>query len=128
MRETRTIALTDSEQELMQILWRLGKAFIGDIMAEMPHPAPRQTAVAARLRILESKGAAAHEVFGKSLRYYPLLQRDRHIRGLICGIASQYFDSSFADMVRFVASSGDISADEAAAAAEVLDRAQQLRG
>ena len=41
--------LTKGEEEIMQLLWRLGKGTVNDIIALMPDPKPKYTTVALSL-------------------------------------------------------------------------------
>ncbi len=47
--------LTKAEEEVMQVLWKLDKAFLKDIVNEMPEPKPHQNTVATILKILVEK-------------------------------------------------------------------------
>ncbi len=63
--------LTKAEEELMQILWKLGKGFINDILEELKNPKPAYNTVSTIVRILEKKGFVDHTAYGKSHEYYP---------------------------------------------------------
>ena len=60
----------------MQLLWRLGKGTVNDIIALMPDPKPKYTTVATFIKILESKEFVCHEQSGKSFVYYPAIEKD----------------------------------------------------
>ena len=68
--------LTKAELEVMQILWKLKKAFVGDILDRMVEPKPAYNTVSTVVRLLEKKGVVGHESFGKSHRYYPLVDKE----------------------------------------------------
>ena len=53
---TKITELTRGEEEIMQILWRLGDAVVNDIIARTDEPHPKYTTVATFLKILENKG------------------------------------------------------------------------
>src|SRR6266705_1525734 len=63
--------LAKREEQIMQACWHLEKAFIKDIIAELPEPKPHYNSVATMVRILEEKGFLDHETFGNTFRYYP---------------------------------------------------------
>ena len=48
--------LTKAEEEVMQYLWKLEKAFVKDILEQMPEPKPAYNTVSTIVRILEQKG------------------------------------------------------------------------
>jgi len=70
--------LTKAELEVMQILWKLKKAFVGDILDRMVEPKPAYNTVSTVVRLLEKKGVVGHESFGKSHRYYPLVDKETY--------------------------------------------------
>ena len=84
--------LTRGEEEIMQILWRLGDAVVNDIIAQTDEPHPKYTTVATFLKILENKGFVSHTSEGKSHRYYPLIGREAYARGVMSSMLSTYFD------------------------------------
>ena len=63
--------LTRAEEQVMQILWKLEKAFVKDIIQEMPDPKPAYNTVSTIVRILEQKGFVNHEAYGKTYQYFP---------------------------------------------------------
>jgi len=65
--------LTRAEEEVMQILWRLGKGFVNDVLGYYPEPRPAYNTVSTIIRILEKKGFIDHRAFGKTHEYFPLI-------------------------------------------------------
>ncbi len=53
--------LTKAEEQIIQIMWRLGKSSVKDIREELPEPKPAVNTVSTIVRILESKGFVSHE-------------------------------------------------------------------
>ena len=92
--------LTRGEEEIMQILWRLGDAVVNEIIAQTKEPRPKYTTVATFLKILENKGFVNHTPEGKSHRYYPAVSREEYARGVMSSVLSSYFDGSLAQMIR----------------------------
>ena len=74
--------LTRGEEEIMQILWRLGDVVVNEIIAQTKEPRPKYTTVATFLKILENKGFVNHTPEGKSHRYYPAVSREEYARGV----------------------------------------------
>ena len=77
--------LTRGEEEIMQILWRLGDVVVNEIIAQTKEPRPKYTTVATFLKILENKGFVNHTPEGKSHRYYPAVSREEyaHVVGTV---------------------------------------------
>ena len=71
--ENKQPELTRGEEEIMQILWRLGDAVVNEIIAQTKEPRPKYTTVATFLKILENKGFVNHTPEGKSHRYLSLI-------------------------------------------------------
>jgi BlaI family penicillinase repressor len=63
--------LNQKEEEVMQILWRLRKGFVKEILEEMESPKPPVTTLSSLVRKLEQEGFLGHESFGKAHRYFP---------------------------------------------------------
>ena len=68
--------LTRAEEEVMRILWQLKKAFVKDILAEMPEPKPAYNTVSTIIRILEKKEVFGYNAYGKTHEYYPLISEE----------------------------------------------------
>ena len=68
--------LTKAEDQIMQILWKLEKAFVKDIVEQMPSPKPAYNTVSTITRILEKKGFVGYKAYGKTHEYFPLILTD----------------------------------------------------
>jgi len=88
--------LTKAEEELMQVLWKLEKAFVKDIVDELPEPKPHYNTVSTIIKILEDKGFAGHESFGKSNRYFPVVNKDEYTKKTMKQFLKGYFEGSYA--------------------------------
>ncbi len=93
--------LTKAEEELMQIIWKLGKGFINDILAELPEPRPAYNTVSTIVRILEKKGFVGHLAYGKSHEYYPLVSKNEYTKSYFGHFMKNYFGNSYREMVSF---------------------------
>ena len=63
------------EEQVMQLLWKLEKGFVKDIIEKMPEPKPAYNTVSTIVRILEKKGFVGHNAYGKTHEYFPLISR-----------------------------------------------------
>lgn len=86
--------LTKAEEQLMQVLWNMQKAFVREIIDQMPNPKPPHSSVSTLMRILEAKGVVGYEAFGKSHRYYPLISREEYKKFQLKKLLGNYFDNS----------------------------------
>jgi predicted transcriptional regulator len=104
--------LTSAEEEIMQVLWKLGKGFVKDIVAELPEPKPAYNTVSTIVRILESKGFVDHNAFGKTFEYFPVMDKATYSELYLKSFIDRYFGGSFSKMVSFFAKKQDIDLKE----------------
>lgn len=116
--------LTKGEEEVMQILWALGKATVNEIIGMMKEPKPKYTTVATFIKILENKGFIGHEAAGRGFRYYPLLEKSDYAGSVVNNLLSTYFDGSLSQMVSFFSQNENISVSEMD---EILDIVKKMR-
>lgn len=83
--------LTKAELQVMQLLWGRGKAFVNELMDDIPDPKPAYNTVSTIIRILEKKGFVAHDSYGKSHQYYPLVERETYLNGYVGNMLSSFF-------------------------------------
>ena len=95
--------LTKAEDQVMQVLWKLEKAFVKDVIEQLPKPKPAYNTVSTIVRILESKGFVAHKAYGKTHEYYPVISREKYTRFYLNNLIKGYFDGSFQNLVSFFA-------------------------
>lgn len=101
--------LTKAEEQVMQLLWNLEKAFVKDIIEKMPVPKPAYNTVSTIIRILEKKGFVGHKAYGKTHEYFPLLSRKEYTRSFMKNFMRNYFSGSFQEMVSFFAREDNMS-------------------
>jgi predicted transcriptional regulator len=104
--------LTKAEEEVMQILWDLQKAFVKEIIAEMPEPKPAYNTVSTIVRILEQKELVAYKAFGKSHQYYPLITKDAYSEFKMKSLMRGYFSGSLSNMVSFFVEKNELNSKE----------------
>ena len=109
--------LTKAEDQLMQVLWRLEKAFLRDLMEEVPASGkqktkPSQSTVSTLLRILEEKGFVAHHAYGKTFEYYPLVSKEAYAKFYFGSFLGKYFEGSFSNLLSFFHQEGDLNIKE----------------
>jgi BlaI family transcriptional regulator, penicillinase repressor len=95
--------LTKAEDQVMQLLWKLGKGFVKDIIEQMPDPKPAYNTVSTIVRILETKGFVGHKAYGKTHEYYPLVSKEQYTRFYLNNMIKGYFNGSFKNLVSFFA-------------------------
>jgi len=86
--------LSPKEEEIMQILWQLKKAFVKDILDQLPEPKPPYNTVSSIVRKLESEDIIGHQAFGKTHQYYPILTKSQYRRLVFAKMIRHYFSGS----------------------------------
>lgn len=104
--------LAKREEQIMQACWHLGKAFIKEIIAELPDPKPHYNSVATMVRILEEKGFLGHEALGNTFRYFPVISKEEYKSHAFDDIVKQYFNNSYPRMLAYFAKEQKISREE----------------
>ncbi|GAA4424552.1 BlaI/MecI/CopY family transcriptional regulator [Pontibacter saemangeumensis] len=97
------------EEQIMQIIWRLGKAFIKEVIDELPEPKPHYNTVATMVKILTEKGFLSAEKLGNSFRYTPLVQLADYRKQDVANIKRKYFGNSFSRMITHFAKEEKLS-------------------
>ncbi|PKB18402.1 BlaI/MecI/CopY family transcriptional regulator [Flavobacterium sp. 5] len=104
--------LTNKEEEIMHILWRLKKAFVKEVMAEITEDQPHYNTLSTIVRNLEEKGYVSYNAFGNTHQYYPIVNIEDYRKGFMNTAIDNYFNSSYKNMVSFFAKEEKISAAE----------------
>jgi predicted transcriptional regulator len=104
--------LTKAEEQVMQILWRLEKAFVKDIIDQMPNPKPAYNTVSTIVRILENKNFIDHNAFGKTHEYFALVSKKDYTGTFLKGFIKNYFGNSYRQMVSFFAKDENLSIED----------------
>ena len=85
--------LSRRERQIMDFLFRVGKATANDVMEGLPD-APSYSAVRALLRILEQKGHIRHVEEGRAYVYMPLVRRADARQSALSHLLKTFFDNS----------------------------------
>lgn len=104
--------LAKREEQIMQCLWKLNKAFIKEIIEELPTPKPHYNTTATIVKILEEKGFINHVAYGNSFQYYPLISKENYQKEVLGEVMTNYFDNSPLALVKFFAKEEKINAKE----------------
>lgn len=114
--------LTKAEEQIMQVLWEIKKGFVKDIIELLPEPKPAYNTVSTIVRILEKKGFAEHETFGKTHRYYPLVGKKDYTNFYMKNFVKNYFSDSYRQMVSFFTRENDLSVGELEELKKIVDK------
>ena len=104
--------LTRAEEEVMQILWKIEKGMIHDLLEKFPEPKPAYNTVSTIVRILEQKGFAGHKAYGRTHEYFPVISKKDYTRSSFRGLMLNYFGNSYQSLASFFANDETISLRE----------------
>ena len=104
--------LTKAEEQVMQVLWKLGDSFLREIVEAMPNPKPHQNTVATLLKILVEKEFVGITVLGRQHQYSALTSKEEYSRKTMKQMVKGYFEGSFSNVVSFMVRDNNISIDE----------------
>ncbi len=112
--------LSRRERQILDVLYRTGRASVADVQAGLPDP-PSYSAVRAMLRILEDKGHVRHDREGLRYVYLPTVARDRAKRSALKHLVRTFFDGSAAQVMAALVEMAPRDVDS-----RELDRLQRL--
>lgn len=104
--------LTNKEEEIMHILWRLENAFVKDVLAEIKNEQPHYNTLSTIIRNLEDKGYVSHNAYGKTHQYYPIVSKESYKKRFMNTAIEHYFNNSYKNVVSFFAKEEKISVEE----------------
>ena len=108
----KTKTLTKGEEDIMKILWMLGKGTVNDILDHCDEPKPKYTTVATFLKLLEDKGFAGHTSTGKSNMYYPVVEQKEYAGSVAGNMLDSFFGGSLVQRLSFFSSEKKLSSKE----------------
>src|SRR5690606_32748684 len=95
--------LTKQEEEAMQLIWQNEGGFIKELLERMGGEKMPYTTLASTVKNLERKGYIKGIKYANSYRYEPLVQEEAYKKQFINGFVSNYFESSYKELVSFFA-------------------------
>jgi predicted transcriptional regulator len=118
--------LSRRERQIMDVLYRLGKATAAEVHAAIPDP-PGYSAVRAMLRVLEEKGHIRHEAHDLRYVFMPVVPRDRARRSAVRHLLETFFEGSPEQAVATLldVSARDLSPGELDRLAALIEKARK---
>jgi len=94
--------LTKAEEGLMQIIWRLERCTVSDIINELGKPKPPHSTISSIVRILEKNGFVDHKAYGRTHEYFPVITKEDYSKKTLKDLVSGYFGGSMNRLVSFM--------------------------
>ena len=98
MKQSSLVQLSRRERQIMEIVYRAGRASATEVLAQLPDP-PSYSAVRALLRILENKGHLRHELSGTRYVYLATVGKERARRSALRSMVDTFFEGSASKVV-----------------------------
>jgi BlaI family penicillinase repressor len=123
--DSQLAALSRRERQIMDFLFRHGKASVAEVLAGIADP-PSYSAVRAMLRTLEEKGHVTHEEDRRAYVYKPTVARDQARQSALKHLLSTFFAGSTEQAVAALLdlSGPKLSGDELERLAQLVDQAR----
>jgi predicted transcriptional regulator len=107
-----TKQLTKAEEQVMMVLWKLGKGFLKDIIDATAEPKPHSNTIATILKILIEKGYVDYQVQGRNNFYKPKIAKSDYAKKSINQLVKSYFEGSPAKLVSQFVNENKLSQQE----------------
>lgn len=114
--------LTEAEKDLMEILWKKGKAFMKDILDEYPEPKPAPTTIATLLKRMQNKNLTGYHTFGNSREYFPKIQKEDYFNGEMTSMIDRFFGSSVTQFASFFTSKNKLTQKQLKELRDMIDK------
>ena len=119
--------LTNAEEQLMEHLWKLEKAFMKDLLEAYLDPKPKTTTVATLLKRMIDKQFIAYTEFGNSREYYPLVKKTAYFSKHLNGLIKSFFNDSASQFASFFTTETNLSEKELEELKKIVDGAIQKK-
>lgn len=113
--------LSKAEEELMNLVWMLKKAYMKDLLDAYPEPKPATTTVATLLKRMADKGFVAYNTIGRSREYYPLVKKQDYFSKHVNGLIKNFFNDSASQFASFFAKETNLSKTELEELRKLID-------
>ena len=114
--------LTKAEEKIMMIFWKLKKAFVKDVLVEIPdEPRPPYNTISSVTRILAGKGYLKYKAYGKTYEYYPAVTQAYYRKLKVKKMLSAQFGNSPASLLYFIIKEEKLSKEEIKKLKEIIN-------
>ena len=121
-RNSKMEELTKKEEEIMLIFWQLEKAFVKEVIAQLPDPKPPYNTISSIVRILDRKGYLDFTKYGNTYQYFPAISKAAYRKKFMKKVMKGYFDNSPASLLSFMVNEEKLTEEEIAALKKIIDK------
>jgi predicted transcriptional regulator len=118
--------LTRRERQIMDVIYRLGRATAQDVLDHIPEP-PSYSAVRALLRLLEERGHVRHVTEGQKYVYLPAVGRSDARRSALAHVVRTFFGGSVEQAIATLVDSSraKLSPEELERLSDLIEKAKK---
>lgn len=113
--------LPNAEEQVMEHLWKMEKAFMKDLLEAYPEPKPATTTLATLLKRMIDKKFVAYNEFGNSREYYPLVKKTDYFSKQVNVLIKNFFDNSASQFASFFTTETNLSEKELEELKKIID-------
>jgi len=117
--------LTPLELKVMNILWKIKKGVVWDVLEEWPGPEsekPKYNTVSTIVRLLEDRGFIGHNAFGRTHQYFPTISRFVYQKKLMSSVLENAFSGSVSGLVSALLDNENLTEIEAKEIEEMINK------
>ncbi len=114
--------LTKAEEQVMQYLWKLQKAFLKDIVDEFPDPKPAYTTISTVIRVLVKKGFIGYTSYGKIHEYFPEISQKEYFSNHFKSLVKSFFNGSVSKFATHFTSGDNLNLTELEAIKQIVEQ------
>ncbi len=104
--------LSTAEEQLMQHLWRLEKAFMKDLLEAYPEPKPANTTIATLIKRMSNKGFVGYTLHGALREYHPLVKKKDYFSRQVNRLVKHFFNGSPSQFVSFFSKEANLTKEQ----------------
>jgi predicted transcriptional regulator len=118
--------LSRRERQIMDAVYKLGRATVADVIEQISDP-PSYSAVRAMMGILEEKGVLKHVQEGAKYVYLPIVEREQASKAALKSLVATFFDGSPQDAIAALLDlpESKLTKNDLDSLAELIERAKQ---
>ena len=114
--------LTKTEEDLMNHLWKMEKAFMKDILEVYPDPKPAPSTVATLLKRMHDKNFVGYKLYGNSREYFPMVNKKDYFSKHVNGLIKSFFNDSASQFASFFTKETNLTKEELEDLKALIDR------
>jgi len=114
--------LSNSEEQLMQILWKQERALMKDLIEAYPEPRPATTTIATLLKRMQDKKFVDYIQLGRSREYFPLVKKKDYFSKHVNGLIKDFFNDSASQFASFFTKETNLSKKELEELKRIIDQ------